>query len=86
MEDTEAEKLSRMDAVEAEMRTLPEQASDDLKDIVPPIAAFAELAIKDGRAGTRELNTYMQDPAVAKQYQDSIVAAAKFCPEIVANE
>lgn len=85
LEDREAE-LSRVDAVGAEMRTLPEQASDDLKDIVPPIVAFAELAIQDGRAGTRELNTYMQDPAVAKHYQDSIIAAAKFCPETIANE
>lgn len=85
LEDPEAEQ-SRMDAVEAEMRTLPERASEDLKDILPPIVAFAGLAIKDGRSGTRELNTYMHDPAVAKQYQDSIVAAAKFCPSIIANE
>lgn len=76
-----AERLAAMDAVGAEMKTLPERASDELKAFMPPIVAFSEVALKDAKADTRELNTYMADTAVAKTYQDAVQGAAKFCPQ-----
>jgi hypothetical protein len=78
---TEAERLAAMDAVAAEMKTLPERASDELKAFMPPIVAFSEVALKDAKANTRELDKYMADPAVAKPYQEAVQAAAKFCPQ-----
>ena len=78
---SEADRLAQIDAVEAEMRTLPERASDDLKASMPPIVAFSEVALKDARADTREVDKYMADPAVAKEYQEAVLAAAKFCPQ-----
>lgn len=69
------------DAVGAEMKTLPERASTELKEFMPPIVAFSEVALKDAKAGTRELDKYMADPAVAKKYQDAVQGAAKFCPQ-----
>jgi hypothetical protein len=78
---SQAERLAQMDAVGAEMQTLPERASDDLRAFMPPIVAFSEVALKDGKAETRELDKYMEDPAVAKKYQDAVLGAAKFCPE-----
>lgn len=78
---SEAERLAQLDAVGAEMKTLPERASDDLKAFMPPIVAFSEVALKDAKADTRELDKYMADPAVAKPYQEAVQAAAKFCPQ-----
>jgi hypothetical protein len=78
---SEAERIAQMDAVAAEMKTLPERASDELKAFMPPIVAFSEVALKDAKANTRELDKYMADPAVAKPYQEAVQAAAKFCPQ-----
>jgi hypothetical protein len=67
------------EAMRVTMRTLPERASEDLKDTAPAISAFAEVALTDAKNNTRELDTYMADTAVADKYRQAMSLVNSIC-------
>lgn len=67
------------EAMQATMRTLPERASEDLKDAAPAVSAFAEVALTDAKNDTRELDKYMADTAVADKYRQAVAVVNGIC-------
>ncbi|MCU1520694.1 MAG: hypothetical protein JWN19_1079 [Arthrobacter sp.] len=68
-----------MATVAPEMRSLPDRASEDLKDAAPAISAFAEVALTDGKNNTRELDKYMADTGVADKYREAMAVVNSVC-------
>lgn len=67
------------EALPATMQALPARASEDLKDVVPPVSAFAEVALTDAKNDTRELDKYMADGAIADKYRQAAGVVYSTC-------
>lgn len=77
---------AEMEAVTASMRTIPDRASDDLKDVVPAMSKVAEMALADEKNATNELDKYLEDPVVFEEYMKSYDAISGVCFPEVAEE
>lgn len=67
------------EAVAASIRTLPDRASEDLKDIMPTIVKMVTVMHNDARNDTHELDTFLSDPAVSAEYDKAEEVISMLC-------
>jgi hypothetical protein len=75
------------EAAAASLRTLPDRASEDLKDVVPTITKMVTVMNNDVKNDTHELDTFLSDPAASAEYDKAEEAISTLCfPEATEEE